>query len=96
MSDRSSHFRVIRARIERRQQLLDSGLGLSTLDGYNMLTLQIAEAAPQLLRALDDVIDLRDELAANEGPIEAVARSFAAEIDRALKGHRSRQQEGDD
>lgn len=81
---------TLRKQAARRQELLNNGLGLADLDEYNVLTLNLAEGVPLLLRALNDVIAFRDELTATpEGPVAPVARAFAHEIDRALKGQRS-------
>ena len=80
---------VIKRQIVRRQELLDQGIGLGELDEYNVLTLNIAQSASKLLRAVEDVIALRDELLATpDGPAAPVAKAFGLEIDRALKGQR--------
>ncbi len=76
---------------KRRRDILDNGCGLATLDEYNVLTLQLAEAVPGLLRAINDVIGLRDELSRDGSTVSAVARAFADELDRALKGQRNRE-----
>lgn len=88
MSDMSEIFDAAARRSQRRQELLDRGLGLADLEEYNVLTLQLAMAAPALLRAINDVIKLKDELLADESAVSAVARAFAAEIYRALEGQR--------
>lgn len=80
---------TVKRQVDRRQAILDQGIGLGELDEYNVLTLNIAQGAKTLLRAIDDVISLRDELLATpDGPASAVAKAFGLEIDRALKGQR--------
>lgn len=82
------HIEKVGQQIARRKQILDQGVGWELLEEYNSLTMKIAEAAPSLLRALNDIITLRDELSRDESQVSAVAHAFAAEIDRALKGKR--------
>lgn len=82
-------FEVIQARVWRRKQILDQGCPLADLDEYNVLTLKMAESVPSLLRAVQDVIALRDELnSPPDGPAAIVSKAFGQEIDRALKGQR--------
>lgn len=75
----------------RRQEILDRGCGLDDLYEYNVLTLKLAEPAPSMLRAIKDVIALRDELLRDESTVSAVAHGFGNEIYRALKGQRDPQ-----
>jgi hypothetical protein len=50
--------------------------------------IELLEQALREHKALQRVFGLRDELAHDESPMGAEARSFAAEIDRTLKGQR--------
>lgn len=74
--------------VERRKDILDRGCPLADLDEYNVLTLKLAETVPTLLRAVKDVVALRDELAVDKSSVATVAKAFSDEIDRALKGQR--------
>jgi hypothetical protein len=84
-----TEFSVLSGQVSRRNLLLNEGIGLGEIDEYNTLTTNLAESVGSLLRALNDVIKLRDELLTTpEGPAAPVARAFGQEIDRALKGKR--------
>jgi hypothetical protein len=50
--------------------------------------LEITKNAAIAIGALIRVIDFQDELRDNDGSVSAVAKAFADEIDRALKGLR--------
>lgn len=78
----------VEQRSGRWRELLDAGIDAHNIGEYQVLTLQLAEAVPQLVRALTDVMRLRDELLRDTSTVSVVAHSFAQEIDRALKGQR--------
>lgn len=50
--------------------------------------IELLEMASREHKAIQRVIEFRDELLQNESTVFAVSHAFAKEIDRALKGHR--------
>lgn len=50
--------------------------------------IEVLEQASRQAKAIQRIIGLRDELARDESPLGAIARSVATEVDRALKRQR--------